>query len=106
MDDVNPRKNNLGHKNQTQGEKMQEKQLVSVECNTLQIINLSSYHLTDDEISVLERGLTFSPSCGLDKFLTTKDLFFFCRRLIFKILYSQRTLPAQIAEMDRQLFSD
>lgn len=78
--------------------------LVSATCDTLLIINLSSYQLSTAETSVLQRGLTFSPACSLDKFLTTKDLFFFCRKLIFKLLYSQRTLPAEIAETDRQLF--
>lgn len=48
--------------------------IVSANDNVLQIINLSPYILNQDEISVLQKGLIFSPMKSLDKFIITKDL--------------------------------
>lgn len=73
---------------------------------TLQIVNLSTYTLNEAEQSVLRRGLTFSPMLILDKFTLLKDLYFFCRNMTLKLLYSRPNLPAGIEEDDRQIFQD
>lgn len=90
----------------TEHEDKQETPVVSSIQDSLQIINLSTYRLDPAKISVLQRGLTFSSSWSLNKFIMTKDFFLFCRKLIFKTLYSQRTLPDSIAETDWQLCTD
>ncbi|KAM4012635.1 uncharacterized protein ACNLHF_004665 [Anomaloglossus baeobatrachus] len=43
------------------------------------VINLSDYNLTDVQMGVLERGLTFSPSQPMDKFTAVKDIHLFSR---------------------------
>ncbi|XP_056420848.1 uncharacterized protein LOC130361635 [Hyla sarda] len=55
----------------------------------LQIVNLSNHVLTDAEISVLKRGLSFSPMYRINHFELTKDLYLFCRKLTLKMIHSQ-----------------
>ncbi|XP_069599301.1 uncharacterized protein [Ranitomeya imitator] len=43
---------------------------------------------------------------GLDKFELTKDLYLFCRQLMFKILYHQPSLIDDLPDQDRQTFRD
>lgn len=52
--------------------------------NELQVINLSSHIFSDNDISVLRKGLTFSPSAAYDTFTAIKDLHLFARKLLFK----------------------
>lgn len=72
----------------------------------LQIINLSEYVLTDMELKVLQKGLTFSPMQPLDKFLLTKDIYLFCRQLMFKILYHRPSMADQLPADEQQIFRD
>ncbi|KAM4034779.1 uncharacterized protein ACNLHF_021470 [Anomaloglossus baeobatrachus] len=53
------------------------------------VINLSKYELTRTQLDVLERGLTFSPSQPLDKFVAVKDVHLFSRKLILRRLHSK-----------------
>ncbi|XP_069618482.1 uncharacterized protein [Ranitomeya imitator] len=78
----------------------------SNDVNRLRIINLSTYQLSEIEINLLTKGLSFSPMCGLDKFELTKDLYLFCRQLTFKILYHQPSLIDELPDQDRQTFRD
>ncbi|XP_073422017.1 uncharacterized protein [Dendrobates tinctorius] len=48
------------------------------------VINLSSHVLTDSDLSLLSRGLTFSPKSHFNTFMAIKDLHLFARSLIFK----------------------
>ncbi|XP_069589329.1 uncharacterized protein [Ranitomeya imitator] len=50
----------------------------------LKVINLSKYELSMAEVRLLERGLTFSPTCRLDTFTAIRDLHLFSRKLILK----------------------
>ncbi|XP_073406989.1 uncharacterized protein [Dendrobates tinctorius] len=72
----------------------------------LQIINLSSYVLSDIEVSVLSKGLSFAPMGALDKFILTKDLYLFCRQLSFKMLYHQPSILDSLPQNERQAFID
>lgn len=56
----------------------------------LSIINFSSYSLSEEEVSVLKKGLDFCPSRNLDKFEVYKDLHLFIRKLILKKLYHRQ----------------
>ncbi|CAJ0941415.1 unnamed protein product [Ranitomeya imitator] len=56
------------------------------------VINLSSHTLTVAQIEVLEKGLTFSPSCSLDPFLATKDVHLFARKVLLKKFHHKNTL--------------
>ncbi|XP_072012170.1 uncharacterized protein [Engystomops pustulosus] len=76
------------------------------ESTGLQVINLSSYNLSDIELSVLRKGLSFSPMNKLNKFEVTKDVYLFCRQLAFKLLYHQPDLVDSLPEGDRQTFRD
>ncbi|XP_069596909.1 uncharacterized protein [Ranitomeya imitator] len=52
--------------------------------NNLKVINLSNHVLTESEINVLKKGLTFCPTAQFDKFIAIKDLHLFARKLMFK----------------------
>ncbi|XP_069611069.1 uncharacterized protein [Ranitomeya imitator] len=56
----------------------------------LQVINLSDHVLTSSQLSVLSRGLSFSPTNGFNFFTALKDLHLFSRKLILKKLHSGR----------------
>lgn len=56
----------------------------------LSIINLSSHHLSKEEVSVLKKGLNFCPSQNLDKFEIYKDLQIFICKLILKQFYHRQ----------------
>lgn len=62
------------------------------------IINLSSYPLTADEISVLAKGLTFCPNRKINKFKTIKDLHLFTRKLQLQSMFDK-------ADVDSSTFS-
>lgn len=53
---------------------------------------------------VLQRGLTFSPMQPLDKFTLTKDIYLFCRQLMFKILCQLPSLADQLPSDEQQPF--
>ncbi|XP_069599809.1 uncharacterized protein [Ranitomeya imitator] len=79
---------------------------VTNDTGNLQIINLSSYILTDEEIRVLALGLSFSPMNRLDKFTLIKDVYLFCRKLVFKLMYHQPSIVDSLPHDERQVFSD
>ncbi|XP_077107153.1 uncharacterized protein LOC143764903 [Ranitomeya variabilis] len=56
------------------------------------VINLSTHILTTPQIEVLEKGLTFSPSCSLDPFLAIKDIHLFARKIILKKFHHRNVL--------------
>lgn len=74
------------------GDSSQEEQEGQIE-EELIIINLSTYQLSTVETDVLKRGLSFCPTSPLNKFILTKDLYFFCSRLALAKIHSGR--PAQ-----------
>lgn len=53
------------------------------------MINLSSYPLSAEQVSILKLGLTFCPTQRVDQFELIKDINLFSRRLMFKILYDK-----------------
>ncbi|CAJ0960586.1 unnamed protein product [Ranitomeya imitator] len=55
----------------------------------LEVINLSNHILSSDQLDVLQRGLTFSPTNKFDLFTATKDLYLFLRKLILKKLFEK-----------------
>lgn len=55
--------------------------------NPLNIINLSSHVLTNEEKNLLSLGLSFCPSAALDKLSIVKDIFLFARRLFYKTIF-------------------
>ncbi|XP_044135914.1 uncharacterized protein LOC122927779 [Bufo gargarizans] len=77
-----------------------------MDTNALQVINLSTYNLTPQEKSILEKGLSFSPMRILDKFEFVKDTYLFCRQLCFKLLYNQPSILQTLAEDERGVFMD
>ncbi|XP_073521193.1 uncharacterized protein [Phyllobates terribilis] len=48
------------------------------------VVNLSGHLLSAEDLSLLSRGLSFSPSAGFDEFTAVKDLHMFARSLLFK----------------------
>ncbi|XP_077155698.1 uncharacterized protein LOC143818193 [Ranitomeya variabilis] len=67
-----------------------------------QVVNLSQHNLSVTQINVLERGLTFSPSCSLDIFTCIKDTHLFARKLIFKKLHAKNLMSDQQITKDEQ----
>ncbi|XP_056406904.1 uncharacterized protein LOC130298045 [Hyla sarda] len=65
------------------------------------VINLSQHELSESDVSVLSKGLTFSPTAPFDHFTALKDLHIFARSLIFKKWYHKKenittfTTPAE-----------
>lgn len=57
----------------------------------LNVINLSSHILSEEEKLVLKKGLNFCPTHNLDKFELYKDLQLFVRKIILKKLYHKQS---------------
>ncbi|XP_069601861.1 uncharacterized protein [Ranitomeya imitator] len=55
----------------------------------LQVINLSDHVLSESQLRVLEKGLSFAPTNGFNFFTALKDLHLFSRKLILKKLHSR-----------------
>ncbi|XP_069612078.1 uncharacterized protein [Ranitomeya imitator] len=72
----------------------------------LQVINLSEYKLTSVELSVLQRGLTFSPVHNIDKFTLVKDLYLFCRCLVLQVLHSRPQDRDGLDQTDQRVLQD
>ncbi|XP_077155858.1 uncharacterized protein LOC143818449 [Ranitomeya variabilis] len=51
------------------------------------VINLSNHVLSDAQLKLLEKGLTFSPSSRLDKFQVVKDVHLFARKVLLQRLH-------------------
>lgn len=66
------------------------------------IINLTSYQLTEDKSSVLQLGLGFCPLDALKVTETIKDLYLFVHNLTFKFIFdkqhAKRNLERELAE--------
>ncbi|XP_069606130.1 uncharacterized protein [Ranitomeya imitator] len=76
------------------------------DAGNLQILNLSEYVLTDEERRVLALDLSFPPMNRLDKFTLIKDVYLFCRKLVFKLMYHQPSIVDSLPQDERQVFSD
>ncbi|XP_069604638.1 uncharacterized protein [Ranitomeya imitator] len=61
------------------------------------VVNLSQHRITETQLRLLEKGLTFSPSCRLDPFTAVKDLHLFARKLIFKKFHYKKKTGDMIA---------
>lgn len=72
----------------------------------LNIINLSDYKLSDDEIAILSKGLTFCPSSNIDTFEVIKDLHLFARKLILKSLYAKPKQANELSKKENQAIDD
>ncbi|CAJ0929127.1 unnamed protein product [Ranitomeya imitator] len=55
--------------------------------DNFKVINLSNHSLTDIQLQVLAKGLTFSPSKNLDPFVAVKDLHLFSRKIVLKRIH-------------------
>lgn len=62
----------------------------------MKVVNLSDLELTPDHISLLQRGLTFSPVSNMDEFTVYKDIVLFLRKVILKSLYTDQEIPKGI----------
>lgn len=58
------------------------------------VINLSKKDLTDAQVSVLSKGLSFVPTCTDKSFDTKVDLFKFFRKIKLKRVFSQNTVSS------------
>ncbi|XP_073414454.1 uncharacterized protein [Dendrobates tinctorius] len=56
------------------------------------VINLSSHILSNEQVELLEKGLSFSPSQQLDSFTVIKDVHLFARKLILKRFHEKSTM--------------
>lgn len=53
------------------------------------VVNLSSYPLSDAEIQILEKGLSFWPDHNIDVFENIKDLNLFARKLYLHVVLNR-----------------
>lgn len=58
--------------------------------NSLEIVNLSSYELSVNEIMVLKKGLSYCPDQSLDVFSCVKEVNLFSRKLLLKTLLDKK----------------
>lgn len=72
--------------------------------NDQNVINLSSYNLSEDEIKVLSLGLNFCTEQHIDTFEVVKDLNLFSRNLLLKVMYGRDS--NNIATSDTCTFSN
>lgn len=68
------------------------------------MINLSSFPLTKDQISVLSLGLTFCPMQKVDQFQLIKEKNLFSCKLMFKILHDKPKPSVQTPTLDNPLW--
>lgn len=67
--------------------KIQPKNIMTgQQCNEREVVNLSSYNLSLDEVEVLRKGLSFCPDQELNIFDAVKDIHLFARKLVLKVL--------------------
>ncbi|XP_056411823.1 uncharacterized protein LOC130355563 isoform X1 [Hyla sarda] len=57
-------------------------------------------------MSVLSRGLTFSPMRKLDKFDFIKDTYLFCRKIVLKLLHDKPMMSSSLERDDREILRD
>lgn len=70
------------------------------------VINLSSLELSEDELSLLNRGLSFTPTPPIDKLMWTKDINMFARKLaLHKHFEKENNEREQPQNMDKQLIT-
>ncbi|XP_069600643.1 uncharacterized protein [Ranitomeya imitator] len=73
----------------------------------MKVVNLSDHILSDTQIKLLERGLTFSPSSTLDKFTVVKDLHLFARKVALQKIHYKADLDSSCPmEMERETLRD
>lgn len=63
----------------------------------MKVVNLSDLKLTPDHISLLQKGMTFSPVANMDKFTVFKDVTLFLRKVFLHSLYDQKDSAAVAA---------
>lgn len=56
----------------------------------MKIINLSTFPLAPNHISLLQRGMLFSPTANMDIFSVYKDVALFLRKVFFRTLHQSR----------------
>lgn len=54
---------------------------------SLNVVNLTNFTLNESHISLLKRGLTLSPSTGVNEFEIFKDLTLYLRKVLLKLQY-------------------
>lgn len=59
----------------------------------MKVVNLSDYELTPNHISLLQKGLSFSPVSNMDEFTVYKDIVLFLRKVFLKSLYTESDIP-------------
>ncbi|XP_077135735.1 uncharacterized protein LOC143793041 [Ranitomeya variabilis] len=68
----------------------------------LQVVNLSSYKLTDFQLKLLSKGFSFSPTNSFHFFTAVKDLHLFSRKLLLKKLHHKRNSCEPMSETERE----
>lgn len=66
----------------------------------MKVVNLTDFPLNQHHISLLQKGLSFSPTATMSEFEVFKDVSLFLRKVIFRYWHSDR--GDQSAEMDEQ----
>lgn len=67
----------------------------------MKIVNLSDLELTPDHISLLQKGMTFSPVNNMDEFTVFKDIMLFLRKVFLHFLYDRTdNTAAPVMSMD------
>lgn len=71
----------------------------------MKVVNLSNIELTPDHISLLQKGMTFSPVNNMDEFTVFKDITLFLRKVFLRSLYDctdNTAAPAIPLDVDDQ----
>lgn len=68
----------------------------------MNIINLSSYRLSDEERILLSKGLSFCPNSNLDTLEVIKDLNLFARKLLLKSMYSKNRVKSETPDAQHE----
>lgn len=61
----------------------------------LNILNLTPYQFSLQELEVLRFGLSFCPSMNMDKYEVIKDIYLFVRNLTYKYMFKQDSVRAK-----------
>ncbi|XP_073415943.1 uncharacterized protein [Dendrobates tinctorius] len=68
----------------------------------LQVVNLSTHALTQPQLEVLSRGLTFSPTNPFNFFVALKDLHLFSRKLLLRKLHHKNISQESLTESEME----
>lgn len=68
----------------------------------MKVVNLTQFPLNAHHLSLLKKGLSFSPKSGMNEFEVYKDISLYLRKVIFKYWHSSKHDELQLNQSNRE----